>query len=221
MGNRADMPMVAREPGSHQTAVLRSGHASTFGRSSPPDGLLPSGGSAPGPAPAPHRALALDALRLRRGLRDPVHRPEPWDDAAFAREVELIRCHLAPLRNRRSLTASFGREAFQSLEFEPPAVLPLGPIRAAYAIRWLELGSGGTLPAWTQLLAIDPARLQASLESRAQVSANHFLGHGRRVVAAHDGREELLASDYGKLTRLDCPHGGRPRDVTDQRHLAE
>jgi hypothetical protein len=152
------MPMVVREPGPHLTLVPRSGHDPAIGDSSPPEGLLPSGGpSAPIPAPAPHRALALDALRLRRGLRDPLRRPAPWDDAAFAREVELIRCHLAPLSNRRSLTASFGREAFQSLEFEPPTALPLGPIRAAYAIRWLELGGGARLPAWTSLLAVDPA----------------------------------------------------------------
>jgi hypothetical protein len=152
------MPTVVREPGPHQTAVPRSGHSAPVGRSAPPDGLLPPGGaSAPGPTPAPHRALALDALRLRRGLRDPVRRPEPWDEAAFAREVELIRCHLAPLRNRRSLTASFGREAFQSLEFQRPEALPLGPIRAAYAIRWLELGGGSALPSWSQLLATGAA----------------------------------------------------------------
>ena len=150
------MPMVVREPGSHQTAVPRSGRAMTIGRSSPPGGFLPSGASASAPAPAPHRALALDALRLRRGLRDPFHRPEPWEDASFAREVELIRCHLAPLRNRRSLTASFGREAFQRLAFEAPTTLPLGPIRAAYAIRWLELGSGASLPAWDHLLDAAP-----------------------------------------------------------------
>src|SRR5260221_2650137 len=148
------MPMVVREPGSRQTTVLRSGHESTIGRSSPPDTLLPSGGaSAPAPAPAPHRVLALDAIRLRRGLRDPFRRPAPWGDAAFARQVELVRCHLAPLRNRRSLTASFGREAFQTLEGEHIAPPPLGPIRAAYAIRWLELGSGAQLPAWGSLLA--------------------------------------------------------------------
>jgi hypothetical protein len=152
------MPMVVREPGPHRIAVTRSGHAMIVGRTSPPEGLLPSGGtSAPVPPPAPHRTLALDALRLRRGLRDPLRRPEPWDDAAFAREVELVRCHLAPLQNRRSLTASFGREAFQSLGFAPPAALPLGPIRAAYAIRWLELGSGARLPPWTSLLAVDLA----------------------------------------------------------------
>jgi len=71
--------------------------------------------------------------------------------------VELIRCHLAPLRNRRSLTASFGREAFQRLDRECLAPLALGPIRAAYAIRWLELGSGAGLPAWTTLLMVGRA----------------------------------------------------------------
>ncbi len=150
--------MVVREPGPHQTAVPRSGHAMNVGRTSAPEGLLPSGGpSAPAPAPAPHRTLALDAIRLRRGLRDPLRRPKPWGDATFAREVELIRCHLAPLRDRRSLTASFGREAFQSLEPESPGALPLGPIRAAYAIRWLELGSKARLPTWSNLLAVDRA----------------------------------------------------------------
>jgi hypothetical protein len=103
----------------------------------------------PGP---PDRALALDALRLRRGLRDPLRRPARWSDRAFAREVELIRCHLAPLRNRRSLTASFGREAFQTLDPDRARPLPLGPIRAAYAVRWLELGNGASLPPWNNLL---------------------------------------------------------------------
>jgi hypothetical protein len=101
--------------------------------------------------------LARDAIRLRRGLRDPLRRPEPWGDLQFARDVELIRRHLAPLRNRRSLTASFGREAFQSLEPERPTPLSLGPIRAAYAIRWLELGSGASLPVWTSLLLTERA----------------------------------------------------------------
>ena len=149
------MPTAIRPPGPHQTAVSRSGDGSTTG-SLPLEALLPSSGAlAPAPAPAPHRALALDALRLRRGLRDTARRPSGWKDAAFAREVELIRCHLAPLRNRRSLTASFGREAFQTLDLDRTHPRPLGPIRAAYAIRWLELGSGASLPAWSRLLAFD------------------------------------------------------------------
>jgi hypothetical protein len=35
--------------------------------------------------------------------------------------------------------------------------LPLGPARAACAIRWLELGRGARLPAWSGLLAADQA----------------------------------------------------------------
>ena len=147
--------MVVRPPGPHQTAVSRPGGESTVG-SLPLEALLPSSGTlAPAPAPAPHRALALDAIRLRRGLRDVHRRPSGWGDAAFAREVELIRCHLAPLRNRRSLTASFGREAFQTLDLDQTRPRPLGPIRAAYAIRWLELGNRASLPAWSRLLAMD------------------------------------------------------------------
>lgn len=151
------MPMVLRPPGPHQAAVPQSGGVPTNGASSPLEVLLASGGAlAPAPAPAPHRALALDAFRLRRGLDDMRRRPARWQDAAFAREVVLIRCHLAPLRNRRSLTASFGREAFQAPDPDRAAPGPLGPIRAAYAIRWLELGSGASLPPWTRLVATEP-----------------------------------------------------------------
>jgi hypothetical protein len=150
------MPMVVRPPGPHRTAVPRSGDESNVGSPSPLEVLLPpSGALAPAPAPAPHRALALDALRLRRGLRETNCRPLGWADAAFAREVELVRCHLAPLRNRRSLTASFGREAFQTLDLDRARPRPLGPIRAAYAIRWLELGNGAALPAWSSLITME------------------------------------------------------------------
>lgn len=152
------MPMVVRLPGPHQTAVSRSGDESNVGHQSPLEVLLPSSGAlAPVPAPAPHRALALDALRLRRGLREAARRPAGWSEAAFAREVELVRCHLAPLHNRRSLTASFGREAFQGLDLDGSRPRPLGPIRAAYAIRWLELGNGASLPAWTSLVTMEQA----------------------------------------------------------------
>jgi hypothetical protein len=146
------MPMVVHEPGPHQLAVSRSGREPSIGSSSPPAALLPSGA-----------ASAPDALRLRRGLRHPHRRPEPWSDEAFAREADLVRRHLAPLRNRRSLTASFSREAFHALELDPFERMPLGPIRAAYAIRWLELGSGAHLPAWTNLLLA--ARTRSELVS--------------------------------------------------------
>jgi hypothetical protein len=146
------MPMVVRPPEPHRSEVSRTGGASTIGHPPPLEDLLPSGGSlVPAPAPAPHRVLALDALRLRRVLRAGDHRPLPWTEPRFAREVELVRRHLAPLRSRRSLTASFGREAFHGLDGRPTTP-PIGPIRAAYAIRWFELGGRMTLPAWTNLL---------------------------------------------------------------------
>ena len=147
------MPTVASPPESRPTAAKRFGGRSIAPHSSPLEVLLPSSGAlAPAPAPAPHRALALDAYRLRRALRDPSRRPDAWADEAFSREVELISRHLAPLRQRRNLAASFGREAFQSLEVTSTDSATLGPIRVAYAIRWLELGGDGRLPAFEALL---------------------------------------------------------------------
>jgi hypothetical protein len=63
------------------------------------------------PVSAPARALALDAIRLLRRLRDPARRPERWSQPAFRREVDLVRAQLVPLRTRPTLAASFGREA--------------------------------------------------------------------------------------------------------------
>ncbi len=151
--------MVVRPPGPHQTAVMRSGGDPTIGHSPSLEVLLPSSGfRVPVPAPAPHRALALDALRLRRALRDPLRRTDRWAEPAFAREVELIRCHLAPLRRRSGLTASFSREAFQALGAKDlPSSEPLGAVRVAYALRWVELGDGRPRPSWPRLLEMGGA----------------------------------------------------------------
>jgi hypothetical protein len=90
---------------------------------------------------------------LRRALRDPQRLAGSWADPAFAREVELVRLHLAPLRRRSGLTASFGREAFQALGgAEPRPAETLGAVRVAYALRWVELGDGQQRPAWPKLL---------------------------------------------------------------------
>ena len=94
---------------------------------------------APAPAPAPARALALDALRLLRRLRDPANCPERWAQQTLRREIELVRAHLAPLRTRRSLAASYGREAFH-LTLDDAARDDPSAVRLAYALRWLELG---------------------------------------------------------------------------------
>jgi hypothetical protein len=143
------MPIVTRLPEAdvgdvaateHPVAGSRPG-GDTIGTAAPPSGvLLPSGGTpAPGPVPAPTRALALDALRLLRCLRDPARVPARWAEPAFGREVDLVRAHLAPVRSRAVLAASFEREAFHVVMDRHS--LDSGPVRVAYALRWLELGT--------------------------------------------------------------------------------
>jgi hypothetical protein len=102
-------------------------------------------------AATPARALALVALATLRRARRPDLRPGRWTHARFGREVELVRGHLAPVRSRAVLAASFGREAFQGdpLRHEDAP----GPVTVAYAIRWLELGDGEARPRWDAWLA--------------------------------------------------------------------
>ena len=159
------MPIVARQPGSPPPSVGRSGGAPSTGESGPSEDLLPLGGTAPlASALAPHTALALDALHVLRILRDHPRDAGPWGVPAFAREVDLIRAQLAPIRDRRGLAASFGREAFRTsaprdaTHQVDAAELPdaIGPVRVAYAVRWLELGRGIRQPAWSSLVT-DPA----------------------------------------------------------------
>jgi hypothetical protein len=117
-----------------------------------PEAHLPAGARrAPAPAPAPARALALEALRISRALRDPARRPARWKHRRFGAEVELIRRHLAPVRTRKALAASFSREAFHVAPARAECDDP-SPIRLAYALRWLELGDGATGPSWSSLL---------------------------------------------------------------------
>jgi hypothetical protein len=78
------------------------------------------------------RALAL--------LRNPG-----WASGSgrFHREFRLIRTHLAPIRSRHMLAASFGRESFRSRESISVETalsrLAVSAVHAAYAMRWLEL----------------------------------------------------------------------------------
>jgi hypothetical protein len=72
-----------------------------------------------------------------------------------------VRRHLAPLRERTMLANSFAREAFQTV---PGPAVDRSAVRVAYALRWLELGDGGSLPTWSQLLdAPHPDRLGTAL----------------------------------------------------------
>jgi hypothetical protein len=84
------------------------------------------------------QALALDARYLMGLLADPARRPRRWGAPVFAREVELVRAHLRPIRTRAALAASFGQEAFHR-RFEAPGGAAMSAVRVAYATRWLEL----------------------------------------------------------------------------------
>jgi hypothetical protein len=97
--------------------------------------------------PAPGGTLTAEALRLRHRLADPAALPAAWSERAFVREVALVRAHLAPIRSRAGLAASFSREAFHTVPADEIGEFP-GAVRVAYALRWLELGSGRTWASW-------------------------------------------------------------------------
>jgi hypothetical protein len=109
---------------------------------------------APAVEPAsPSRALAVVALAVLRRVGRPESRPARWTSPGFAREVDLIRLHLAPIRSRPVLAASFGREAFHGDESSGGAASTPTAVTVAYAIRWLELGDGAGRPSWAAWLA--------------------------------------------------------------------
>ena len=150
---RTRQPETFDQPTSHLVTVPRPGGADGGIPVPSPGALLSPGAPAlPASVPAPGRALALDALRVARLLRDPARRPARWQQPAFGAEVELTRRHLAPVRTRRTLAMSYGREAFHLALTRADHADP-SPIRLAYALRWLELRDGATGPSWQVLLS--------------------------------------------------------------------
>ena len=151
------MPTVAYQPGPDPSTDVRpAGEPTAADPPGPPEDLLPSGGSAVlAPALAPHRALALEARLLLRILRDRPRDAGPWGGPAFAREVDAVRVQLRPIRDRRGLAASYGREAFRMPEARRgDTALTLRPTGVAYALRWLELGDGQARPGWIDLVTV-------------------------------------------------------------------
>jgi hypothetical protein len=142
------MPMVHHHTGSKPPRVAWSSSDVSIGSSAPPEDLLPSGGvPAPAPAPAPDRTLALDALRVLRILRDHPRDAGSWGEPAFAREVDLIRGHIAPIVSRRGLAASYGREACHRRGADGAGDASITrPVVVAHALRWMELDDGPPRP---------------------------------------------------------------------------
>jgi hypothetical protein len=106
------------------------------------------------------RDLARIALDVVVRAIEPASLPRRWSTHAFAREVAAVRAQLAPIRSRRSLAESFGREAAVAATIIPPSVDPAeppGPVRVASAIRWLELGDDRIRPSWAEWTGQPPA----------------------------------------------------------------
>ena len=108
------------------------------------------------PAPDdPLHELARLALDVVVRTSEPLSLPRRWTTVPFIREVDHTRAQLAPIRTRRALADSFSREASVAVtRCADPAAAdpPPGPVRVAYAIRWLELGDGRPRPGWPSIL---------------------------------------------------------------------
>ncbi|HEX2755586.1 MAG TPA: hypothetical protein VHM48_08990 [Candidatus Limnocylindrales bacterium] len=105
-------------------------------------------------APDPRHELAHLALDLVVRTAEPVDLPRRWATPMFGREVDRTRAQLAPIRSRAGLIASFSREAAIAVTRSADGRdQPAGPVRVAYAIRWLELGDGRRRPAWESFVA--------------------------------------------------------------------
>ena len=157
------VPIVVRPSRLTADPASAAGGCETVAPALQPGALLPSGEAQTiAPVPAPHRALALDALAIVRTLRDRPRDAGPWGEPAFAWEVDRIRRQLAPIATRRGLASSYAREAFRNLtgsaikglaaggspeRFRDPGAI--GPVRLAYTVRWLELGDGAPRPGWS------------------------------------------------------------------------
>ena len=114
--------------------------------------------------PDPRHELARLALDLVVRTAEPADLPARWTSHSFSVEVDRTRAQLAPIRSRAGLVNSFTREASIAVtRTSGPASpdLPGGPVRVAYAIRWLELGDGRARPAWASFVA-GPVELVAS-----------------------------------------------------------
>lgn len=105
-------------------------------------------------APDPRHELARLALDLVVRTAEPIDLPPRWSTYAFGAEVDRTRAQLQPIRSRAALLASFSREAsIAATRTVAPSSAPAGPVRVAYAIRWLELGDGRTRPSWASFVA--------------------------------------------------------------------
>ncbi len=123
------------------------------------------------PLPDLRHELGRLALDLAVRTAEPINLPPRWATFAFGQEVDRTRAQLAPIRSRAGLLASFAREASIAVtRTAEPSPAPVGPVRVAYAIRWLELGDGRRRPAWASFVA-GPVELVAEALGRVRAGA--------------------------------------------------
>lgn len=136
----ARMSIATRPTGGDPASGSSSGSA--IGSPRPPKELLPDGGNlVPAPAPPPERVLAQDALHLLRLMRLNGPGSLPPGTRGLVPDVESVRRQLVPICSRRSLAASYRREAFhERVLLTQETIETAGATRVAYALRWLELG---------------------------------------------------------------------------------
>jgi len=87
--------------------------------------------------------ISRDAVRVLLAGSGPVV-PDSWLRPGFAARVERTRRELEPITSHSALAASLAREAMHS---RPPSPAS-DAVRAAYALRWLEVADRVALPAW-------------------------------------------------------------------------
>jgi hypothetical protein len=129
-----------------------------------------------GPAHAGRDArsdLARIALDIVVRSLDPASIPPRWSTHAFGREVALVRRQLAPIRSREALAESFRREAAVAVTATagPSTGEPPGPVRVAYAIRWLQLGDDRNRPSWEDWTARPPGSPSAGSQRNGEITA--------------------------------------------------
>ena len=134
------------------------------------------------PVPHPIRATSWPGSRSISSVRtaEPADLPHRWTTTAFGLEVDRTRAQLAPIRSRAGLidAPSAGRPRSRSPGGARFTGLPAGPVRVAYAIRWLELGDGRARRSWSSIIA-GPVDLVASALDGAGARHRRIRGRAR------------------------------------------
>ena len=161
---------------------------------------------APAPVPAPARALALDAMRVSRALRDPARRPARW--ASRRSEHRSSSFGATSRRSRADVRWRRRSDARRSTSSRPRRnATTRTRIRLAYALRWLELGRGQSpsapgRPCSTDAVAVRPAGRRnprrpvgPRLSLRGHAPVPPLLHHApRRPVRSRDGVPSVAAA---------------------------